>query len=205
MKAAIFGLIGLVLLVLVGFGIFYMYGTNVYDNSIKLQEQVDQAWGDVQSNYQRRADLVQNLVNTVKGAADFEQETLTKVIEARAKATSVNVNADNLNPESFKAFESAQSGLSSALSRLLVTIERYPELKATEAFRDLQTQLEGTENRINTSRMRYNEAVMGYNTEIRGFWRSKALSFVGGDEEFSKREMFESVEGADVAPEVNFD
>ena len=126
MKYLGLGLGGLLVLILLSVGLFYMYGTRVFDSSVQYQEQVDQAWGDVQSNYQRRADLVQNLVNTVKGAADFEQETLTKVIEARANATSINVNADNLTPENFKAFEKAQSGLSSALSRLLVTVERYP-------------------------------------------------------------------------------
>lgn len=205
MRNLIIGIGGIILVALLVFGLFYMYGTRVYDQSVQLQEKVDQAWGDVQSNYQRRADLVQNLVNTVKGAADFEQETLTKVIEARAKATSVNVSADNLNPETFKAFEKAQSGLSSALSRLLVTIERYPELKAVKGFQDLQVQLEGTENRINTARIRYNESVSAYNTQVRGFWRSKALNFVSGDEDFSKREMFEAQEGAEEVPEVNFE
>lgn len=204
MKYLALGLGGLLVLILLSVGLFYMYGTRTFDSSVKYQEQVDQAWGDVQSNYQRRADLIQNLVNTVKGAADFEQETLTKVIEARANATSINVDADNLTPENFKAFEKAQSGLSSALSRLLVTVERYPELKATQAFRDLQVQLEGTENRINVARERYNEAVMNYNSHIRGFWKSKALAWVS-DEDFSKREMFEAQEGADVAPVVDFE
>jgi len=204
MKYLGIGLGGLLLAVLLSIGLFYMYGTRVFDNSVKYQEEVDQAWGDVQSTYQRRADLIQNLVNTVKGAADFEQETLTKVIEARANATSINVNAENMTPESFKAFEKAQAGVSSALSRLLVTVERYPELKATQAFRDLQVQLEGTENRINVARQRYNEAVKSYNSHVRGFWKSKALSWVS-DEDFSKREMFEAQEGADEVPVVNFD
>lgn len=205
MKYVVIGIIGLLLVVGVGFGLFYLYGTGVFDNAVKKQETVDQAWGDVQSSYQRRADLIQNLVNTVKGAADFEQETLAQVIEARSKATGINLNADELTAENIARFEQAQTGLSSALSRLLVTVERYPELKATQAFRDLQVQLEGTENRINTSRNRYNEAVMDYNSFIRGFWKSKALGFVGDEGEFEKREMFEAKEGAEVAPEVNFE
>ena len=204
MKFLGIGIAGLLAAVLLSFGLFYLYGTRVFDQSVQYQEKVDKAWGDVQSTYQRRADLIQNLVNTVKGAADFEQETLTKVIEARANATSINVDAENLTPESFQAFEKAQAGLSSALSRLLVTVERYPELKATQAFRDLQVQLEGTENRINVARIDYNDAVQNYNTYIRGFWKSKALAWVS-DEDFSKREMFEAQEGAEEAPVVNFE
>lgn len=203
MKYGLYGVIAILIFVLAGFGILYLYGTGVFDKAVKYQEEVDAKWADVQSSYQRRSDLIGNLVETVKGAADFEQETLTAVVEARAKATSIQVDPSTASPEQLQSFEEAQGGLKSALGRLLVTVERYPELKATEAFMQLQAQLEGTENRINTARDRYNEAVKNYNSHIRGFWKSKALGFVA-DEPFEKRNGFEASTEAQEAPQVNF-
>ncbi|HOO10290.1 MAG TPA: LemA family protein, partial [Cyclobacteriaceae bacterium] len=135
---------------------------------------------------------------------DFEKETLTGVIEARAKATSVTIDPSNVTPEQLAQFQQAQDGLSSALARLMVVVERYPDLKANQNFLDLQSQLEGTENRINVARQRYNESVQGYNTYVRGFFRRMALSIFGGGEDFSARKGFEAQEGADKAPEVKF-
>ncbi len=148
----------------------------------------------------RRADLIPNLVNTVKGYADFEQETLTQVIEARAKATSVTIDPTNLNPQNLAAFQQAQDGLSSALSSLLVTIERYPDLKANQNFLALQDQLEGTENRIAVERRKFNEITRGYNTTIRKF----PASVIAGITGFDQKGYFEAVEGSDVAPTVEF-
>ena len=175
-------------------------GCNGYNNMIKLDEDVKAKWANVQSDYQRRADLIPNLVNTVKGYANFEQETLTKVIEARAKATSVQVNADNLTPENLEKFQQAQGEVSSALSRLLVTVERYPDLKANQNFMDLQKQLEGTENRIKVSRNDFNTAVQGYNTTIRRFPNNLFAGMFG----FRPKEPFKADPGAERAPEVKF-
>ncbi|QEC40531.1 LemA family protein [Pseudobacter ginsenosidimutans] len=175
-------------------------GCNGYNNMIKLDEDVKAKWANVQSDYQRRADLIPNLVNTVKGYANFEQETLTKVIEARAKATSVQVNADNLTPENLEKFQQAQGEVSSALSRLLVTVERYPDLKANQNFMDLQKQLEGTENRIKVSRNDFNTAVQGYNTTIRRFPNNLFAGMFG----FRVKEPFKADPGAERAPEVKF-
>ncbi|WP_127133240.1 LemA family protein [Pseudoflavitalea rhizosphaerae] len=175
-------------------------GCNGYNNMIKLDEDVKAKWANVQSDYQRRADLIPNLVNTVKGYANFEQETLTKVIEARAKATSVQVNADNLTPENLAKFQQAQGEVSSALSRLLVTVERYPDLKANQNFMDLQKQLEGTENRIKVSRNDFNTAVQGYNTTIRRFPNNLFAGMFG----FRVKEPFKADPGAERAPEVKF-
>ncbi len=171
-----------------------------YNKIVSLEEAVTAQWGQVENVYQRRADLIPNLVNTVKGYADFEQETLTQVIEARSKATSVNVNADNLSPEKIAQFQEAQQGLSSALSRLLVTVERYPDLKANQNFLELQAQLEGTENRITVERMRYNDAVRQYNTMIRRI----PYNIVASITNFEKKGYFEADKGAEVVPEVNF-
>lgn len=175
-------------------------GCNGYNNMVKLDEDVKAKWANVQSDYQRRADLIPNLVNTVKGYANFEQETLTKVIEARAKATSVNVNADNLTPENLEKFQQAQGEVSSALSRLLVTVERYPDLKANQNFMDLQKQLEGTENRIKVSRNDFNTAVQGYNTTIRRFPNNLFAGMFG----FRMKEPFKADPGSERAPEVKF-
>ncbi|MTI89132.1 MAG: LemA family protein [Balneolaceae bacterium] len=190
------------ILVVVGiFVLFVVYGISVNNGLVEKQESVNSAWAQVENQYQRRADLVPNLVNTVKGAADFEQETLTQVIEARSKATSVNISANDLsNPAKFKQFQQAQSQLSGALSRLLVTVERYPELKANQNFRDLQAQLEGTENRISTERMRFNEAAQRYNTSVRKFPASLIASISG----FDQKEYFQAEEGSQEAPTVDF-
>ena len=171
-----------------------------YNEMVSREEAISGQWAQVENVYQRRADLIPNLVNTVKGYADFEQETLTQVIEARAKATSTNISADNLSPESLAQFQQAQNGLGSALSRLMVVVERYPDLKANQNFRDLQAQLEGTENRIAVERKKFNDAVQGYNTYIRKF----PQNLVAGWFDFEKKGYFEADEGASKAPEVKF-
>lgn len=176
------------------------WGIRTYNGFVSLEEGIEGQWANVENVYQRRADLIPNLVNTVKGYADFEQETLTQVIEARAKATSVTIDPANLNPQALASFQQAQDGLSSALSRLLVTIERYPELKANQNFLELQAQLEGTENRIAVERRKFNEVTRGYNTSIRKF----PASIVAGMKDFGQKGYFEAVEGSDVAPVVEF-
>jgi LemA protein len=178
---------------------------STYDKAIAYQENSDKSWGDVATQYQRRADLIPNLVNIVKGYAAHEQETLIGVIEARAKATSTTIDPSNLTAANMQAFQQAQGGLSSALSKLMVVVERYPDLKANQNFSELQAQLEGTENRISVSRMKYNESVKVYNSHIRGKFRKWALSVFGEEDEFPKREMFEAVtENAEEAPKVEF-
>ena len=182
--------------------VLVIYGINVNNDLVEKQETVNQAWAQVENQYQRRSDLIPNLVNTVKGAADFEQETLTQVIEARSKATSIQVSADDLNnPQKVQQFQQAQAQLSGALSRLLVTVEKYPELKANQNFRDLQTQLEGTENRIAVERKRFNEAVQNYNISIRRFPGNIFAGILG----FDSKAYFEAEQGAEEAPEVSFD
>lgn len=188
-----------VLLLLVAFA--GCSGCGTYNDLVTKDEAVEAAWGDVESQYQRRADLIPNLVATVRGAADFEQETLTQVTEARARATSINLDASDLNdPERVRAYQQAQSELTGALSRLLVTVEAYPELRATEAFRDLQAQLEGTENRIQVARSDYNDAVQTYNASVRRF----PANIVAGITGFDRRVPFEADEGAENAPKVDF-
>jgi LemA protein len=173
-----------------------------YNKLQGLDEDVKAAWSEVQNQYQRRADLVPNLVATVKGAANFEKETLTQVIEARSKATSVKIDANSLsNPEVFKQFEQAQSQLTSALSRLLVVVERYPDLKANQNFRDLQAQLEGTENRITVARKRYIERVAEYNKGIRFFPTNLTAKYLLGLE---VRQTFTADESAAKPPAVKF-
>jgi LemA protein len=171
-----------------------------YNQMVGFQEAVDAQWSQVENVYQRRADLIPNLVNTVKGYADFEQETLTAVIEARARATSVNINPGALNETSFQQFQEAQAGLGNALSRLMVVVEKYPELKANENFLQLQAQLEGTENRIATERRKYNESVQQYNTYIRKFPKN----LIAGMFNFGARPYFQAEEGTQKAPEVQF-
>ncbi|HYF30475.1 MAG TPA: LemA family protein [Chitinophagaceae bacterium] len=175
-------------------------GCSGYNRLVGQDESVKKAWANVQSDYQNRADLVPNLVNTVKGAANFEQETLTQVIEARAKATSVNVSADSLTPERMQQFQQAQAQLSGALSRLLVTVERYPELKANQNFLQLQGQLEGIENGIRNSRNTFNAAVNDYNVQVRRFPTNIFAGMFG----FRPRESFTADEGAQNAPRVQF-
>ena len=175
-------------------------GCSGYNNLVSQDETVKKAWANVQTDYQNRADLVPNLVNTVKGAANFEQTTLTQVIEARAKATSVNISADNLTPENMKQFQAAQAELSGALSRLLVSVERYPELKANQNFLQLQGQLEGIENGIRNSRRNFNDAVNTYNVQVRRF----PMNFFAGMFGFKVKEPFEADKGAETAPKVQF-
>lgn len=180
---------------------FIMLFSGVYNTAVDNQEQARKTWADVESSYQRRNDLIGNLVNTVRGAADFERGTLTEVIEARSKATSINVNANNLSEAQMQQFQQAQGEVSSALSRLLVTVERYPELKATRNFQQLQSQLEGTENRINVARNRYNSAVTEYNSHIRRFPNNMVSGIYG----FDRMPAYEADAGAETAPEVDFD
>lgn len=188
------------ILYLVGFVILASQSSCGYNTMVAKDENVEAAWANVQNAYQRRADLVPNLVNTVKGAANFERETLTDVIEARAKATSVNISPDNLTPENIQRFQQAQGELSGALSRLLVSVERYPELKANQNFLELQAQLEGTENRISVERRKFNETVQDYNSYIRSFPRN----IVAGMFDFDKKGYFEAEAGAQTAPTVEF-
>jgi LemA protein len=171
-----------------------------YNTMVTLDERVEGQWAQVENVYQRRADLIPNLVNTVRGYAAHERETLEGVVEARAKATSVNVDPTNLTPEALQQFEQAQQGLSSALSRLMVVVERYPDLKANQNFLELQTQLEGTENRIANERRIFIELVRDYNTTIRQFPRNIYASMFG----FDRKPTFQAREGADVAPVVTF-
>lgn len=180
--------------------LLYVSVKNTYNRMVQKGEVVTEQWSNVENVYQRRSDLIPNLVNTVKGYADFEQETLTQVIEARSKATSVTVDADNLNPEMLSQFQEAQSGLSSALSRLLVVIERYPDLKANQNFLELQAQLEGTENRIAVERRKFNEVARDYNTFIKQFPRNIYASIFN----FESKAYFEAEEGASEVPEVQF-
>ncbi|MDO8930084.1 MAG: LemA family protein [Bacteroidota bacterium] len=191
-----------IILAVIAVLIFMVYSsiTGSYNNMVSMREDVTKAWAEVGNQYQRRSDLIPNLVNTVKGYADFEQETLTQVIEARAKATSVNINPDKLDAQSIQNFQNAQSGLSSALSKLMVVVEKYPELKANLGFLDLQAQLEGTENRITVARMKFNESAQTYNTFIQKFPKNLFAGMFG----FEKKAYFEAEAGAEKAPEVQF-
>jgi LemA protein len=176
--------------------------TGIYNSLVTLDQKVQAQWGQVENVYQRRADLIPNLVETVKGAAAFEQNTFTAVTEARAKVGQVQLNANQLTPDTLAKFQEAQDGLSSALSRLLVVVEKYPELKATENFRDLQAQLEGTENRINQERMRFNEAAQAFNTKRNRFPTVLIAGFFGS--KFADKAYFKSQPGAETAPKVKF-
>jgi len=189
-----------IIVILVGILILGGCGCGGYNKMVSLDETVKAKWSNVQSDYQRRADLVPNLVSTVKGAANFEQKTLTDVMEARAKATSVNINADNLTPEKIQQFQQAQGQLGSALGRLLAVSEAYPQLQATQSFRDLQAQLEGTENRIKVSRNDFNSAVQDYNSTIRRFPNNIFSGMFG----FHVKQGFTADAGAQQAPKVQF-
>jgi len=178
----------------------FLFSSCGYNKMVDMEEQVTAQWSQVENVYQRRADLIPNLVNTVKGYAAHEQETLEGVIEARSKATSVNVNPENLSEQSIEQFNQAQQGLSSALSRLMVVVERYPDLKANQNFLDLQAQLEGTENRIAVERRKFNEVTQTYNAYIRKFPQVVYSGWFG----FEKKDYFQSQQGADQAPEVQF-
>lgn len=195
------GTITLVVLAVV-LGLAGCGATSSYNSLVQSDERVKTAWSNLQAQYQRRADLVPNLVETVKGAADFEKETLQSVTEARAKATSVQVSAEDLNdPQKLQQFQKAQSALGQSLGRLLAVSENYPKLRATQAFSDLQAQLEGTENRITVARRDYNQAVQQYNTQVRTFPTVLFAGLMG----FQPRTAFEAETGADQAPDVSFD
>lgn len=171
-----------------------------YNSMVELEEDSITQWANVESSYQRRADLIPNLVNTVKGYAAHEKETLTEVIEARSKATSINIDASKLTPETIKQYQQAQSGLSGALGKLMMISERYPDLKANQNFLELQAQLEGTENRINVERNKYNEAVGSFNKTIKMFPNNLFNTMYG----FESKTRFESEAGTEKAPEVQF-
>ena len=171
-----------------------------YNSLVEKQQTVDQQWAEVENQYQRRADSIPNLVATVKGYAAHEEQTFERVTEARAKATSVNINAEDLNEETLAKFQAAQNELQSALKSLLAVSEAYPDLKANENFKDLQTQLEGTENRIATARGRYTESVKDYNTAIKKFPTTIYAGWFG----FDAKPQFKAAEGAETAPKVEF-
>ncbi|RIV36309.1 LemA family protein [Flagellimonas lutimaris] len=193
-------LIPLIIVVVIVFGL-YRWAVGFNNTAVQYEADAKTAWSNVESSYQRRNDLIGNLVKTVQGAADFERGTLTDVIEARAKATSTNIDANNITPEQLAEFQQAQTGLSSALSRLLVTVERYPELKANQNFLELQSQLEGTENRINVARDRYNEKVNIYDVHTSKF-PGKILAGWFGFEEMPR---YQADPGSENAPDVNFE
>jgi LemA protein len=192
------GITGVILVVALG---AVLWGMGVYNNLVRLDESVRSSWSQVEAQYQRRADLIPNLVNTVKGFATQEKDVLLGVTEARAKVSQMTVTKEVLdNPETFAKFQQSQDQLSSALSRLLVVSENYPQLRSNENFRDLQTQLEGTENRITVARQRFNTTVQEYNTRLRTFPASMVAGFTG----FREKPYFAAKEGADKAPEVKF-
>lgn len=193
---------GTITLLVIGVLILIMVGGTLttYNGLIAKDEAVATAWGNIQSQYQRRADLIPNLVSTVKGYAKHESETLENVMAARAKATQITVNADNLTPEKLKQYQAAQGELSQALGRLMAVSENYPNLKANENFSELQAQLEGTENRINESRQIYNSAVQTYNVSVRRFPANIMAGMFG----FDKKNQFEAEAGAEKAPKVEF-
>jgi len=193
-------LIPVIILVVVVFGL-YQWAVGFNNTAVEYEANAKTAWSNVESTYQRRNDLIGNLVKTVQGAADFERGTLTDVIEARAKATSTTIDVNDLTPDKMAAFQEAQTGLSSALSRLLVTVERYPELKANQNFLELQAQLEGTENRINVARDRFNEAVNTYDIHTTKF-PNKLLAGWFGFEEMAR---YQANPGSENAPDVNFE
>ena len=188
------------IIILAVVAIVAIWGITGYNGMVKADEAVSTAWSNVENQYQRRADLIPNLVNTVKGYAAHEKETLDAVISARTRATQVTVDADNLTPEKLQEYQKAQGEVGSALGRLLAITEAYPELKANQNFLELQAQLEGTENRISVERRNFNDAAKSYNTSIRTFPRNLLAGMFG----FEKRPYFEAQEGAEKAPEVQF-
>ncbi len=200
-KLVLLGCGGVLAALLLGAVVLFFAFRSTYNSLVTLDEAVKAGWSQVENVYQRRADLVPNLVATVQGAADFERETLEAVIAARSRATSIQVSANDLqNPQALARFEAAQGALSSALSRLMVVVERYPDIKANQNFLSLQDELAGTENRIAVERRRFNEAAQGYNTRRRGFFTRMIAGWSGFDE----AAYFEAEEGAETAPEVDF-
>ena len=191
------GCLGIILIAVIA---LVLWGLGKYNSLVSQDENVNKAWAQVETQYQRRADLIPNLVETVKGYAEHESETLQNVIEARAKATSVTVDPNNLTEEALKQYQQAQGELSNALGRLMVTIERYPDLKANQNFLELQSQLEGTENRVNNARDAFNEAAQTYNTMVRKFPANIVASIFG----FKNKAYFAAAEGASEAPKVQF-
>jgi len=196
MKKSFIAIIGLIVLII----IIVLWYQGAYNGMVKEDENVKSAWGNVENQYQRRSDLIPNLVSTVKGYATHEQTTLENVINARAKATQMTIDPTNLNEQTMAQFQAVQGELSSALSRLLVNVEAYPDLKANQNFLDLQAQLEGTENRISTERTRFNDAAQSYNTLIRKF----PTNIIAGISGFSAKPYFKAEAGAEKAPEVKF-
>ena len=188
------------IITLVVIGLVAIWSIIGYNSLVSSDEEAQTKWADVETQYQRRADLIPNLVNTVKGYAAHESETLQAVVEARAKATSVSIDPSNMSAEQIANFQKAQDGVSSALSKLLVTVEKYPDLKANENFKELQAQLEGTENRISVARRDYNDASRQYNTSLRSFPKNILASLFG----FEKRAYFEAQAGTEQAPSVQF-
>ena len=186
-----------VLIAIVGLG---GYSLTKYNDLMRAEEDINSVWGNVESAYQRRADLIPNLVNAVKGQANFEKETLTAVMDARSKATAVTINPNTATEDEMAKFQAAQQDVNSSLSRLLVTVEKYPELKAHEGFLNLQAQLEGTENRINTERNNFNAAVKEYNKQVREMPTKIAAMIMG----FKAKPQFKAESGAEKAPVVNF-
>jgi LemA protein len=199
MKKSLIVIIGIaVILLIAGFTL----GPKFYNTGITLQESAVSQWANVESAYQRRADLIPNIVNTAKGYAEFEQETLIKVTEARSKATSITIDPSNITPQQLQQFQQAQEGLTSAMSRLLAVFERYPDLKANENFKELINELERTENRINVERNRFNETVLPFNKHIKTFPNNMVNKFIG---QFSEMAYFEADAGSEKAPTVEFD
>ncbi|RZK49851.1 MAG: LemA family protein [Pedobacter sp.] len=195
MKKIVFVIIGVVVLFTI------VSGCNGYNNLVKMDEDVSTKWSNVETQYQRRADLIPNLVNTVKGAANFEQETLTAVIEARASASKITVDPDKLTEENMQKYQAAQGQITQALGKLMVLTENYPTLQATQQFSELSAQLEGTENRITVARKDFNESVQVYNTKVRSFPNNLFAGMFG----FEKKAAFKAEEGASNAPTVSFD
>ena len=193
-------LIPVIIIVIIALG-FYRWGVSFNNTAISLNENVSEAWGNVQTSYQRRNDLIGNLVKTVQGAADFERNTLREVIEARSKATQTTIDPSNITAEQLQEFNQAQGGLSSALSRLLVTVERYPDLKANQNFLKLQDELTSTENTIQTARTRFNEAIKPYNNHVKIFPNSILAGWLG----FDYKPYFDSEPGAERPVDVEFD
>lgn len=196
---------GIIIIVIIAIIIIWLItgitGTN--NTLVRLQQDVQSKWGQVENQYQRRMDLIPNLVNTVKGAANFEKSTLTQVIQARASATQIKVDASDLSPEKIKEFQAAQGQLTQALGRLMVVSERYPQLTATQNFRDLQAQLEGTENRIAVARMDFNNSVQAFNTKLQSIPTSWWVSLFYKNK-FKEKGFFQAQQGAEKAPQVNF-